>query len=186
MPFATPVDTLAVVRHGDDRWATVDPIVYDGQTERWMIEPGYVTDFASVPPIVVWLIPRFGRYTPAAILHDYLITDVLPAGMITPNDVDGLFRRVMRELGVSTPRRWLMWAGVRYGSLFGGRTAGWWRTAPAVLAVSVAALPVVLPGVLGTAVGLALFGVAEVVSPPRPALPPRRHTMADDLDVDSE
>lgn len=180
MPFATDTDRITVRRHGDDQWQTTEAIVYDGRTERFVIPAGYVTDFASVPAIVVWLIPRFGRYTPAAILHDYLITD--GPRELAWNDVDGLFRRVMRELGVSTPRRWLMWAGVRWGSLFGGRAGGWHRTALPVVAISLAALPVVLPGVVGTALGLGLFKLAELISPPRPARPALRLVEDDQAD----
>jgi hypothetical protein len=172
MPFLTDVNKIAVRRHGDDLWAIVDTIVYRGSVDTFTVPADYVTDFASVPAPVVWLIPRYGRYTPAAILHDYLITDAQPAGSIRSRDTDGLFRRVMRELGVSAPRRWLMWAGVRWGSITGHR---WhpedWATLPGVLAISLAAAPFVLPGALATLWGLAALRVAEVVSPAAPAEP---------------
>lgn len=155
------ISDVVVARHGDTRWRLDEPMIYRGTRDTFTVPQGYVTDFATVPRIVAWLIPRYGRYTPAAILHDYLITDVLPAGEIEPNDVDGLFRRVMRELGVSTARRWLMWAGVRWGSLFSGRTAGWIQTAPAVLGISAAALPVLLLGVPGVALALLLFELVD-------------------------
>lgn len=171
MPFVSDVNAITVRRHGDDLWTLVDDVVYAGAEDTFVVPRGYVTDFASIPPAVVWLIPRYGRWTPAAILHDYLITDVLPRGHITSRDVDGLFRRVMRELGVSTPHRWLMWAGVRWGALFGGRAAGWWRDAPAVLALSVAALPIVAPGAVGALFGRALLALVERVSPNRPTDP---------------
>lgn len=40
-----------------------------------------------------------GVYTRSAILHDYL----LQTGVVPVRDADGLFRRSMRELGVSCP-----------------------------------------------------------------------------------
>jgi hypothetical protein len=171
MPFLT--DDILTRSFGDDRWELTRALIYQGQRDTFVIPAGYVTDYATVPRVVSWLIPRYGRYTRAAILHDYLITDRLgtsdvdrlaPWPVITPTDVDGLFRRVLRELGVSAPRRWLMWAGVRYGALFGGRRTGWLRTAPAVLGISVLALPVVAPGVVVVAVCLALFGLIEWVA----------------------
>jgi hypothetical protein len=179
MPFLTDVDTITVRRHGDDMWALTEPVVYRGQTDTFTVPRGYVTDFASIPAVVVWLIPRYGRWTPAAILHDYLITDILPRGRgvleqdrdpdaPTCRDVDGIFRRVLRELGVSTPHRWLMWTGVRWGALFGGRRDGWWRDAPAALALSLLALPMVLPGVLGAVWGRGLLALIERFSPPAP------------------
>jgi hypothetical protein len=169
MPFVSDVNAITVRRHGDDMWTLTEPVVYRGAVDTFTVPRGYVTDFASIPAVVVWLIPRYGRWTPAAILHDYLITDAQRAGTISSRDTDGLFRRVMRELGVSTPHRWLMWAGVRWGSLTGHR---WhpedWATLPAVLAISLAALPFVAPGALATLWGIAALRLAEVVSPPAP------------------
>jgi hypothetical protein len=168
VPFVNREVTVTTV--GPDRWEVEEPLTYRGRLDSWTIPAGYLTDFATVPRVVVWLIPRFGLYTPAAILHDYLITDRLCRcattcpNAVSPNDIDGLFRRVMRELGVSGPRRWVMWAGVRWGSLFGGRERGWWRTAPAVLGISVAVAPVVAPGVLGVTLGLAQWWLIEQVA----------------------
>jgi hypothetical protein len=146
------------------RWQLLEPLRYIGQSDEFLVPEGYVTDFASVPRIAVWLVPTYGRYTAPAILHDYLITDCLPAGRIASADVDGLFRRSMRELGVPLVRRWLMWAGVRWGAAFNRRRrAGWWSTAPAVLGVSVLALPLAIP-MLVVAAGLAVYGGAELVA----------------------
>lgn len=161
MPFLT--EDIIVASSGDDRWELLRALIYEGQRETFTIPAGYVTDYATVPAVISWLIPRYGAYTRAAILHDYLITDLLPTGL-EPNDIDGLFRRVLRELGVSAPRRWLMWAGVRYGSLFGGRAHGWLRTAPAVLGISVLAAPVVVPGAVVVALCTAVFGLVERVA----------------------
>jgi hypothetical protein len=177
MPFVSDVNAITVRRHGDDRWALTEPVVYRGSVDTFTVPRGYVTDFASIPPVVVWLIPRYGRWTPAAILHDYLLTDHLadpseednPEHPVSSRDIDGLFRRVMRELGVSTPHRWLMWAGVRWGALVQRkRRAGWWRDAPAVLGLSLLALPLVLPGVLGAVWGRAWLTLVERASPPEP------------------
>lgn len=146
------------------RWRLVEPVCYAGNIDRFIVPAGYVTDFASVPRVAVWLVPAYGRYTAPAILHDYLITDCIPAGRITSVDVDGLFRRAMRESGVPPVKRWLMWAGVRWGAAFNRhRSAGWWRTAPAVLAVTVLALPLAAP-MLAVAAGLAAYGSVEWVA----------------------
>jgi len=165
MPFEQ--GCRVVVEQVDARtWRLVEPVRYlGGQGDVFSVPAGYLTDFASVPRVVVALIPVFGRYTLPAILHDRLITDYLPAGAIASVDVDGLFRRAMRELDVATVKRWLMWAGVRWGALFNRRRrAGWWRTAPAVLGVSVLAFVPVLLLVVATALVLALYGAAELVA----------------------
>ena len=146
------------------RWRLVEPVCYAGATDRFIVPDGYVTDFASVPRIAVWLVPTYGRYTAPAILHDYLITDCIPAGRITSVDVDGLFRRAMRESGVPPVKRWLMWTGVRWGAAFNRRrSAGWWRTAPAVLAITIPALLLAVP-MLAVAAGLAVYGAVEWVA----------------------
>uniref|UniRef100_UPI002454BD7F DUF1353 domain-containing protein n=1 Tax=Nocardia abscessus TaxID=120957 RepID=UPI002454BD7F len=90
-------------------WRVTEPLVYRGATEEFVVPAGFRTDFASVPRALVWLIPRYGNYTRAAILHDYLLS----SNAVSVADADGIFRRSLHELGVSLPRRWMMWAAVR-------------------------------------------------------------------------
>ncbi|MGY1828366.1 DUF1353 domain-containing protein [Blastococcus sp. SYSU DS0541] len=115
-----------------------------------------------MPRVVVWLVPRFGRCTAAAILHDWLVTAGIASGAVSPREADGIFRRVLRESGVPVLRRWLMWCAVRWGT-FGHpvRGRGWWRSAPGVLAISLVAAPVVVPPAALIAVALTVYGLAE-------------------------
>ena len=160
MPFET--DALTVRRRDDDTWTVVDPLVYRGAKDVFVVPSGFPTDFASVPRVFVWLIPRFGRYTAAAVLHDWLVRDGIRNRLVTSRDADGIFRRVMREQGVPVVRRWLMWAGVRWGALTDPRRrAGWVLSAPGVLAISVLAAPVVLPPAVGIALALRIYGLVE-------------------------
>ena len=160
MPFES---TSVTVRRVDDRrWAVVEELVYLGRRDRFVVPAGFLTDFATVPRVVVWLIPRFGRYTLAAILHDWLVTEGLRSGVVTSREADGIFRRVMREGGVPVLRRWLMWCGVRWGALASrSRRPGWGHSAPGVLAISVLAAPVVVPPAVLIGLALAVYGVAE-------------------------
>lgn len=137
---------VSVVQTDESSWTLTTPVHYG----QWLVPAGYVTDFASVPRLVWALVPRFGAYTAATVLHDWLITDALPAARITSRAVDRLFREAMRELGVSFPRRWLMWAGVRWGAVANSSRRGWpWlRDLPAVLLISVLALPLLLPALV--------------------------------------
>ena len=78
-----------------------------------------------------------------------------------------MFRRVMRESGVPVLRRWLMWAGVRWGALTDERRrAGWWASAPGVLAISLVAAPLVVPPAILIAPGLVVYAVAERLAVP--------------------
>jgi hypothetical protein len=113
MPFTD--DDVVVKQTSDEQWELVDPLIYEGNRDAFLVQAGFSTDLASVPRPVVWLLPRYGRYTKAAILHDYLCHEAR-AGLFNRYDADGIFRRAMRELSVSFVRRWMMWAAVRLGS----------------------------------------------------------------------
>jgi len=170
MPFVP--GSLTVSRVDAYGWALVDPLVYQGRWQRFVVPAGFRTDFASVPRVVTWLIPRFGVYTLAAILHDWLCTEGIRSGAVTSRDADGIFRRVMRESGVPVLRRWLMWAGVRWGALASERRRqGWAASAPGVLAISLLAAPLVLPPAIVILPGLLVYAVAErlasIVAPTR-------------------
>ena len=72
---------------------------YRAEHDLIEVPAGSQTDFASVPRPFVWLLPTYGLYTPAAILHDRLWRHWVPEGRMTYVDADGVFRRAMRELG---------------------------------------------------------------------------------------
>jgi hypothetical protein len=156
--------SLTVSRVDADTWALVDELVYQGRWERFVVPAGFRTDFASVPRVVTWLVPRFGAYTLAAILHDWLCSEGIRSGAVTSREADGIFRRVMRESGVSVLRRWLMWTGVRWGALTDERRrAGWVFSAPGVLAITVLAAPLIVPPGIVILPSLLVFAVAERV-----------------------
>jgi hypothetical protein len=142
-----PSDARAEVEElTDKQWTVLAPLEYAGQEDRYTVPVGQTTDFASVPRIFAWFVPSYGRYTKAAILHDYLWRELAVDGKIEWIDADGLLRRAMRELGVPFLQRWVMWAAVRWAALFKPRgLAGAWRETPRMLLVTLLALPIVLP-----------------------------------------
>jgi hypothetical protein len=96
----------------------------DGQTYRllkpfharylghlYVIPEGFLTDFASVPRGLWNLMPPFGRYTRAAVLHDWLYQ----TGVVTRAQADRMFLEAMRQLDVPAWQRGLMYAGLRIG-----------------------------------------------------------------------
>ncbi len=125
MPFPVPLD----LRHmPGSYYLTLAPFPYVGARDAWTVPAGFRTDLTSVPRPFRWLIDVGGDHAPAAVLHDHLcrssfITYTHDGGhtaVAAPpsrTDIDGIFRRVLAEpeIGVSAPRRWLMWAGVRVG-----------------------------------------------------------------------
>ena len=80
-----------------------------------VVHRGNVTDLASVPPFLTWLVPRYGKHSLPALLHDQLINPTTS----TPDReaADQLFRDTMVSTGVPFVRRWLMWAAVSLGTL---------------------------------------------------------------------
>ncbi len=102
-------DGVAVREISPKLWRLIEPLVYEGTYQEFVVPESFVTDFASVPRLFIWLVPPYGLYTKAAVLHDYL----LQSRIVSRSDADGIFRRAMRELGVSFLRRWMMWAAVR-------------------------------------------------------------------------
>lgn len=121
MPFLTEV---VVEPYPDDEgsWRLVWPLRYRGRDDSFVVPSGFVTDFASVPRLLWPIWSPYGTHTAAAIVHDwiYRTRPLLPARgsvsrsrEITRREADGLFRRMMKELGTPAWRRWTMWLAVR-------------------------------------------------------------------------
>lgn len=92
-------------------------------------DPGaFETDFASVPSLLTWLVPKTGAHLPAALLHDglvggrhYVATQHPPgADPIDRVSADLVFRRAMRDSSIPLIRRWLVWSAVTLGTIWHG------------------------------------------------------------------
>jgi uncharacterized protein DUF1353 len=149
---------------GETDWLLLRELKYDEATDHFLVPVGTGTDFASVPNVFVWFLPKYGRYTKAAILHDYLWRKKVPAKDLTLPEADAIFRRAMQELKVSFLRRWIMWAAVRLGALKkpGGRK-GWLRDSWAVFPLALLALPIIAPPAILILVALFVFYVVELL-----------------------
>ena len=77
------------------------------------VPQGFETDFASVPRFFWRVVPPWGRYSPAAVVHDYLYC----AGKVTRAEADRAFLTIMQRLGVPAWKRSIMYWAVRW---FGG------------------------------------------------------------------
>lgn len=88
------------------------PLVWqalDGQ--QFSVPAGYDTDYASVPRLLWWLLPPTGKYTCAAIVHDWLYWEQ-PVRRV---DADRYFLEAMADCGTSWWERTLIYWGVRVG-----------------------------------------------------------------------
>ena len=160
----TPDSEVRVKELEGSDWELLRILEYKGNRDHYEVPEGLETDFASVPRVFVWFLPRYGRYTKAAILHDYLWREAVPTGELTLAEADGIFRRAMWELGVPFLRRWMMWGAVRIGALVkpGGRK-GWLRDSWRVIPLLLLALPIVGPPALVILVALAVFYLVELL-----------------------
>jgi len=170
MPFKT--NEIKVCSYDDRNWILEEDILYKGKSETFVVPKGFKTDFASVPAAVQWLIPSTGRYSQAAIVHDFFCDSLNRAHRrltdrevpVTARDADAIFRRMMRELEVPPLRRYIIWTGVRWGALANpARRKDWWRDAPAVIGWSILSAPVVLPASILAVVGITIDRAAEAV-----------------------
>lgn len=88
-------------------------LIEDYSTPELTIPAGVSTDGASVPRLLQNLFPRYDKYLPACLVHDYMYG----SGLHTKKEADDLFKNNLKRLGISTPIRWCMYWSVR---LFGG------------------------------------------------------------------
>lgn len=157
-------------------WSLLAPLVWTGtKGDSFSVPVGFTTDFATVPRALVWKTQTYGPYTRAAVLHDWLLTELAAWDKTHPlhgretynhseppansRDCDGIFRLAMKDLGTPWLTRWQMWAAVRLAACFNSRRAygrQFWRDAPAVLGMMLISAPFVIPGLIGVLISLGL------------------------------
>ncbi len=101
------------VRTSDGRnMVLLEEITYTARDGRVITIPaGSASDGASTPPALWPTLPPFGRYWPAAFLHDYLYRcSDLPKALC-----DDLLLEAMQSLGVEALEARVIYEGVHYG-----------------------------------------------------------------------
>ena len=73
------------------------------------VPKGFVTDFASVPRLIQWLVPRWGKYGNAAIIHDWLYWQQ----EMSRREADRVFIEAMDVMKVFPLLKHLIYAAVR-------------------------------------------------------------------------
>jgi len=110
------IKTDLVVKHvrKSRKWELMEEFRYETKKRGTIVVPkGYVTDGASVPRGLWNLFPPNGKYLEAAVVHDYIYTDL--CSVYTKEEADNIFVDVMEELGIAYWRRQAMWLGVHLG-----------------------------------------------------------------------
>ncbi len=95
------------------RWIIRSDFGYDvgeeGSDESINVPVGFKTDFASIPRILWGVIPRWGRYGNAAVVHDYCYW----SQTYTRKRSDEIFMEGMTVLQVSSLLRHIIYFAVR-------------------------------------------------------------------------
>ena len=95
----------------------VQPFVVFVDHDRLIVPEGFVSDLASVPWLFRRVLPRFGPWNAAAIVHDYLYREGEINGReIIQREADEIMLAVMKY-NANVPRRkaYAIYAGVRLG-----------------------------------------------------------------------
>ncbi len=85
--------------------------------DKIVIPVGFETDFASVPKLFWSIIPPWGRYGKAAVVHDYLYRTQTR----TRKESDDIFLEAMGVLNVVVWKRTIMYLAVRWFGWFAWR-----------------------------------------------------------------
>lgn len=101
-------------RNGEWFALLADLTFIDDDGTSYTAPAGTLTDFASVPRPVWWLLPKYGKHTRAAVIHD----DGCTRRYMDSASVHALFRRALKACGCAPQTVYGMWLMVR---LFGPR-----------------------------------------------------------------
>ncbi len=110
------ITNLPINEIGYKNGRTIYQLTADLDIGGFIVPAGLITDLATIPRFMLWLIPQRGAYDKAAILHDYLLLKFDRP----KKEVDQVFLKQMQIDDVAKWKRYLMYAAVR---LFGGRSA---------------------------------------------------------------
>jgi hypothetical protein len=80
-----------------------------------VVPAGYVTDFASIPRAVHFIISPFGKHAEAAVVHDWLYALGTPKDGKSRRTADKAFVKALRLLEVNFFKRQIMYWAVRLG-----------------------------------------------------------------------
>lgn len=98
------------------RWVTLSEIRWEvgelGSGDLIVVPVGFGTDLASVPRVAWSILPPWGEYSQAAVLHDYLYDRGHDRSR---RFADRQFLDAMAALDVPRLIRWSMWLAVRAG-----------------------------------------------------------------------
>ena len=100
----TPID--------DKYWEVMEDYYYKTSRGIIRVPKGFRTDYASVPRIFRNIINSYGKHGRAAVVHDWLYSSQCKID-VTREEADKIFLEIMKECGVGSIKRNLMYRMVR-------------------------------------------------------------------------
>lgn len=116
-------------------WRLDEPLTYEvgslGSGRLITVPAGFLTDGASIPRVLQGVLPAWGRWSRAAVIHDYLCRAIdagdpvyvearwvegaygLTLVVDARRRADAIFHEALLVSGVSRPLAWVMWLAVR-------------------------------------------------------------------------
>lgn len=121
----------ASTRAGRSLWGVEKPLSYRTRAgDTITLPPGMVTDLASIPRAVSWLLPPDGPWAQIAVFHDLLYVtrgfgvwhghaSLSRKAPYSRAEADAILRDGMGDLGITGWRQWAIYQGVRLGGASG-------------------------------------------------------------------
>jgi hypothetical protein len=119
--FTTDLDTRLVDEFADTHMLLAALCFYSALLGALIVAPtGFITDFASVPRIVLAYLLFGGKGKRAAVIHDWLYSGALvwvrgELRALTREECDAVFREALQATGYNKFTVWAMFTGVRIG-----------------------------------------------------------------------
>lgn len=113
MPKPIFINRAAKIHLGGKWFLTVEALHFRVGNIVTIVVPKYfITDLASVPQYLQWLVPVTDDHVQASIVHDYLCN----LKILSRAAADGLFFDLLTAAGVKGWKRWAMYFAVRIGA----------------------------------------------------------------------
>ncbi len=99
-------------------WVLIEPFSYDvgelGSGDTVLVSEGFKTDFASIPRLFWVVLPKWGKYGNAAVIHDWIYS----SQERSREEADQILLEAMGVLSVSKWQRFSIYYAVRYFGWF--------------------------------------------------------------------
>lgn len=167
--FTTDLHVREICTSRARRWQLTHDLIYiDSDGNEHCVAKDSVTDFASVPTPLQWLVPRTGTHSKAAVVHDALWCRA-NKGTLDRRVADEVFLDALVSLGVPWLRRRMMWAAVRIYALGKRKNRGSWPLKDGIKVLPIAGLcmPIVLPTLLVVVVAMGSMRAVDFLFGPR-------------------